>query len=60
MAMRSEKVIPLLLVAALLLFAGYWLKGQLNIDSCLDLGGAWDYEKRQCYQSEEAQTETSK
>ena len=58
--MRSEKIVPLLLLAALLLFAGYWLKGQLNIDSCFDLGGVWDHEKNQCRQSEEAQTEASK
>ncbi len=58
--MRGEKVIPLLLVTALLLFAGYWLKGQLNIDSCFDLGGVWDYEQDQCHQGEEAQTDASK
>lgn len=31
------------IVAALIFF-----RGQLAIDSCLDLGGRWDYEARVC------------
>jgi len=27
---------------------GSWLKNQLQIDSCLDLGGMWNYENDSC------------
>lgn len=38
-------VIGLMIVAALI-----YLRGQLAIDSCLDLGGRWDYERNACDQ----------
>jgi hypothetical protein len=25
-----------------------WLYGEIQIDKCLDAGGAWDYEKHRC------------
>ena len=34
-----------------LLFIGafaVWLYGEIQIDKCLDAGGAWDYEQRHC------------
>jgi hypothetical protein len=34
-------------IAAVLVFA-WWAKGQLAIDSCLDSGGRWNYEKSVC------------
>lgn len=35
----------------ILLFVGAfaaWLYGEIQIDKCLDAGGAWDYEQRHC------------
>ena len=40
-----------ILIAVVLI--GYWLKGQLKIDSCLDLGGKWNYENSSCEGAEE-------
>lgn len=45
--MKKIYIFILLLVLVLL---GVWLKGELKIDSCLDLGGLWNYEKRECEQ----------
>ena len=42
----------------ILLFVGafaVWLYGEIQIDKCLDAGGAWDYEQRHCmFQSQSA------
>jgi hypothetical protein len=41
-----------MVVVVLLLAAGVpfsiWLSQQIEIDKCLDAGGAWDYEHRNC------------
>jgi hypothetical protein len=34
-------------ILAFLMFV-WWAKGQLAIDSCLDSGGRWSYEKSLC------------
>jgi hypothetical protein len=26
-----------------------WVKKQIEIDSCLDLGSKWDYDRDECY-----------
>ena len=36
------------LVLILFVAGGFWLKAQLTIDSCLDLGGRWNYENAVC------------
>ena len=41
----------LILIAAAFitgLFAGSWLDDWLDIDSCFDAGGAWNYERGLC------------
>jgi hypothetical protein len=30
------------------MFAGAWLDDGLDIDTCLDRGGAWDYQRDTC------------
>lgn len=30
------------------MFAGAWLDDWLDIDTCLDRGGAWDYQRDAC------------
>ena len=37
-------------VLALLLIGAFaaWLYGEIQIDKCLDAGGAWDYEQHHC------------
>lgn len=46
-----KRAIALLVLALLLaaLFAFFfWARTQLSIDSCLDLGGRWDYTQDSC------------
>lgn len=38
----------LLLLAAVLIAAGIWIKREASIDSCLDRGGRWNYEVAAC------------
>lgn len=40
--MSSGKALILLSVLGLLLVAGFWSYGFLQIDSCLDKGGRWN------------------
>jgi hypothetical protein len=44
--MKKIYISVALLIVVLL--TGIWFKGQLKIDSCLDLGGRWNYEKKEC------------
>lgn len=37
-----------LLSLALIVTIGLWVKNQIEIDSCLDLGGRWDYKNNEC------------
>ncbi|MET4131595.1 hypothetical protein ABIE62_000711 [Porphyrobacter sp. MBR-155] len=47
--MRRSLVIALVSIAFLSGFAsGCWAEGWLDIDDCLDRGGAWDYERNTC------------
>lgn len=48
MQLRSKRLLILLIVLALLLLVGWYLRRQLAIDSCLDLGGQWDYSTNEC------------
>ena len=36
------------LLLIFLIVAGWWVEKELRIDSCLDLGGRWDYEAEKC------------
>jgi hypothetical protein len=43
----KKTILTTVLVVAVLAFS-WWAKGQLAIDSCLDSGGRWNYEKSVC------------
>jgi len=45
---RPFFVVFLVLLAAVLIAAGVWIKRELSIDSCLDRGGRWNYEAAVC------------
>jgi hypothetical protein len=47
MSRRTRLVLCALSLALLVIF-GYFLKGFLEIDSCLDRGGRWNYETGTC------------
>jgi hypothetical protein len=46
--MSLRKIIILAVVLILLMAGGIWLRKQLQIDSCLDAGGRWNYEEGVC------------
>jgi hypothetical protein len=43
-----KKTIGVIVAVAVVLVLAWWAKGQLAIDSCLDSGGRWNYEKSVC------------
>jgi hypothetical protein len=45
--MRRWVVVVVLLLVAGVPFS-LWLYRQIEIDKCLDAGGAWNYEQRHC------------
>jgi len=48
-AMRKTiRVILFVSIVMLVVTAGFWLKRQLAIDTCLDGGGRWNYSLSQC------------
>jgi hypothetical protein len=47
MSRRTRLVLCALSLALLVIF-GYFLKGFLEIDICLDRGGRWNYETGTC------------
>lgn len=47
--MKITKVVLISLVVLLVIWLALWIKGQLEIDRCLDSGGRWDYEKSMCF-----------
>lgn len=46
--MPLRKILILAVVLILLIAGGIWLRKQLQIDSCLDAGGRWNYEEGVC------------
>ena len=46
--MIKFKNAAILLIMLLVLFLGFKLFRFFQIDSCLDAGGKWDYEKNEC------------
>ena len=51
--MGKLKILLLLIIVALAIAAGCWLKREFAIDSCLDLGGRWDYKAAICEYSKD-------
>ena len=47
-AMKRKSVIWIIVAVALLMVGGYWLRRNLQIDSCLDNGGRWNYQQSSC------------
>jgi hypothetical protein len=45
--MRKKTIWIVIVIGAMIVLA-WWGKGQLKIDSCLDSGGRWNYEKAVC------------
>lgn len=43
-----KKLVLILIVLLAAILAGYWFRGWLGIDRCLDAGGRWDAETRTC------------
>ena len=48
MSIKARKLAVGAVIVALVLAAGLWLKREIAIDSCLDLGGRWDYQADVC------------
>jgi hypothetical protein len=46
--MRKKKFILLIIIILLCIPVYLWIKRQLEIDSCLDKGGRWNYESGKC------------
>ena len=46
--MGSTRLFAAVLMLVVLVAAGWWVKRELQIDSCLDMGGRWDYELKKC------------
>lgn len=55
--MKTKLVIIFAIFIVLLIVLGIWLKGEARIDSCLDLGGKWNYDTKEC--ETEMKTEVS-
>ena len=47
---RWKWLVVSILISAVIVAALVYFRGQLAIDSCLDLGGRWDYERNVCDQ----------
>lgn len=46
--MKRPLIAGILLLAVALVAAGVWFGREVAIDSCLDRGGRWDYERAAC------------
>ena len=46
--MKNKKMIYGIVILVLLAAVGFWLKGYLAVDRCLDSGGRWNYEAKAC------------
>lgn len=52
--MMNKKSMLFLFLGVIVLGLSIWAYRFLSIDSCLDGGGRWDYDKGECIQSEKA------
>jgi hypothetical protein len=46
--MKSKKMIFASVTLVILVALGFWLKGCMAVDGCLDSGGRWNYETKTC------------
>ena len=46
--MSSEKILRGAITLMISIALGLWLRHELKIDSCLDRGGAWNYDSAVC------------
>jgi hypothetical protein len=46
--MNRKTGIILVIIICVFVTAGFWLRNQFRIDSCLDQGGRWNYEAGEC------------
>jgi hypothetical protein len=44
----NKKLLIVSIIAIALVFGGIRFKNWLDIDKCLDSGGRWDYDKKEC------------
>ena len=45
--MNRKTILVIVVLIALIAF-GFWVKRFWDIDTCLDKGGRWDYERGEC------------
>jgi len=46
--MNKRRVLKYIVWIVLVIACGFWIRGCVRIDTCLDRGGAWDYENGVC------------
>jgi hypothetical protein len=46
--MKFGRYLLAVLAVSIVIGIGAWMKRQLDIDQCLDLGGRWDYPSAEC------------
>lgn len=49
--MNLKKLLLVAIALALGVLLALWLKAEVKIDSCLDLGGRWNYDAGKCEMS---------
>jgi hypothetical protein len=49
---KSIRIVLATLILAASIICGYWLKGFLAIDHCLDSDGRWNYDRGECEYAE--------
>lgn len=50
--MKAKKLIFIILLVFALIATGFWMKGCLIVDSCLDSSGCWDEIGKTCRKDE--------
>ena len=53
---KNIRIILAALAGVALILCGYWLRGLLAIDHCLDNGGRWNYDRGKCEYAETNRT----
>ena len=48
MNQRAGGLIVLLVIAVIAFAGGYWFRGWLQVDRCLDAGGRWNHDTTGC------------
>jgi uncharacterized membrane protein YwzB len=48
----ERKAVVVFIVLVFFVVIGFWFKSCLEIDKCLDSGGCWNYEKKECQYNE--------